>query len=148
MFRAHPFIFCYSQYAFYTIVFGYLFHAIEYEANQGEISSTVFTITNSMWCSFITMTTVGYGDFYPKTILGRFVGYFASFAGVALESVVILSVQNIMRYTIAENLSYMMITMLDMKEVLKRRAAEMLVASYRLKHAAEGKWLKFKRKKK
>lgn len=123
-----------------------MFRSIEYEANQGEISDSVFTLSNSMWCSIITMTTVGYGDFYPKTTLGRFVGYAASFVGVALESLVILTVQKILRQTVAETSAYTMLVSLAKKAKLKNRAGKMLVAMYRLRHASEDKVIKYSKK--
>ena len=134
VFKENPLLFCYANYAFYTIYFGYLFRAIESEANDGNISEPYFTLNNSMWCSFITMTTVGYGDFFPNTILGRFVGYWSAFVGVALESLVILSVQSGLMHTVSQFSSYLMLISLSKKETLKKRAGEMLVATYRLRH--------------
>ena len=36
------------------------------------------------WYSVVTITTVGYGDFYPVTIAGRFTAMFIMFAGVGI----------------------------------------------------------------
>ena len=71
IFKWQPFIFVYTQYGLTILIFGYLFRAIEFEVNDGSINPTHFSLANSMWCSYITMTSIGYGDFYPKTILGR-----------------------------------------------------------------------------
>lgn len=71
IFRWQPFILVFTMYGLCIIIFGYLFRAIEFEVNDGSINSTHFSLANSMWCSYITMTSIGYGDFYPKTILGR-----------------------------------------------------------------------------
>ncbi len=36
---------------------------------------------NAMWCIFVSMTTVGYGDFYSKTSIGRVLTIFACLIG-------------------------------------------------------------------
>ena len=45
---------------------------------------------NAMWFVFVTMTTVGYGDFYPKTQLGRFVAILAALVGVYFVSMLMV----------------------------------------------------------
>jgi len=39
---------------------------------------------DAVWWVFVTLTTVGYGDFYPTTADGRIIGIFVMFSGVAL----------------------------------------------------------------
>ena len=36
------------------------------------------------WYSIVTITTVGYGDFYPVTLWGRVTAMFIMFAGVGI----------------------------------------------------------------
>jgi voltage-gated potassium channel len=42
-----------------------------------------------MWLAFTTMTTVGYGDFAPKTNMGRFLAVMAALSGIFLISLLV-----------------------------------------------------------
>ena len=53
---------------------------VEHEAQPDEFSS----IPASMWWAVTTLTTVGYGDVYPKTTFGRLLGGFIALLGVGL----------------------------------------------------------------
>ena len=57
-----------------------LLHAVEGTSQADQFG----TIPDSMWWAVETMTTVGYGDVYPKTPLGRFIGSIVAFLGVGL----------------------------------------------------------------
>jgi voltage-gated potassium channel len=49
----------------------------------------------ALWWGVVTMTTVGYGDFYPVSSGGRFVGAFVMITGVALFGVIAAFVANL-----------------------------------------------------
>ncbi len=46
--------------------------------------------SNMAWMTFITMTTVGYGDFTPKTQIGRLIGVLCLSWGVLILSVMVV----------------------------------------------------------
>ncbi len=49
--------------------------------------SNIKTGGESFWWAFVTMTTVGYGDYYPVTEGGRFIGMVTMAVGVAILGV-------------------------------------------------------------
>jgi voltage-gated potassium channel len=50
--------------------------------------SNIHTIGDAFWWSFVTVTTVGYGDFFPVTTPGRFVACFIMAIGILTIAVV------------------------------------------------------------
>lgn len=60
------------------------------EAERGE--GTIGSFGDGLWWAITTMTTVGYGDHYPVTMLGRVIGASLMFFGIALLSIVSASV--------------------------------------------------------
>ena len=46
--------------------------------------SNIKTASDALWWSFVTITTVGYGDFYPTTSMGRVIASTLIMAGVGL----------------------------------------------------------------
>lgn len=53
-------------YAFFTFLLFY--------AEHGKEGSNISSLGDALWYSIVTLTTVGYGDFYPVSFTGRMVG--------------------------------------------------------------------------
>jgi voltage-gated potassium channel len=51
-------------------------------AEAYDTDSNIKTAGDGVWWAFVTITTVGYGDRYPVTNLGRFMGFFVMVLGV------------------------------------------------------------------
>jgi len=49
------------------------------EKDVGNIT----TAEDALWWSFVTITTVGYGDFYPVTNLGKLITFVLIVCGIA-----------------------------------------------------------------
>jgi voltage-gated potassium channel len=57
-----------------------LMYFVEHEAQPRVFSS----IPSAMWWGVVTLTTVGYGDIYPVTSLGKFIGGAIEILGIGL----------------------------------------------------------------
>ncbi len=51
---------------------------------EAPVNPFFATYGNCLWWTFVTMTTVGYGDVYPVTLLGKFIGAFIAVLGIGL----------------------------------------------------------------
>ncbi|HET6445473.1 MAG TPA: ion transporter [candidate division Zixibacteria bacterium] len=56
-------------------------------AESANIEANITSAGDAVWWVLATLTTVGYGDFYPITLTGRIAATFVMFAGVALIGV-------------------------------------------------------------
>ncbi|RCU49630.1 ion transporter [Corallincola holothuriorum] len=54
------------------------------QLEQGVEGANVETGADALWWSFVTITTVGYGDYYPVSIGGRIIAAMLMVAGVGL----------------------------------------------------------------
>ena len=53
---------------------------------EGGIGATIHSFTDALWWSFVTITTVGYGDMVPVTWVGRAVAIVLMLGGIAFFS--------------------------------------------------------------
>jgi voltage-gated potassium channel len=54
------------------------------EAESGAKGANITTGGDAIWWGIVTITTVGYGDYYPVTALGRLTAVFVMFAGIGI----------------------------------------------------------------
>ncbi|MEU7315678.1 potassium channel family protein [Streptomyces sp. NPDC007083] len=58
------------------------------DAERGVEGATIDSFPDAVWWAFATVTTVGYGDYYPVTTTGRLVAVLLMIAGIAVLGVV------------------------------------------------------------
>lgn len=86
---------------------------------------------NSFWNVIITMTTVGYGDLYPKSYGGRILGIMICIWGVILSSLFVVTVSNQLIPTQLEKNALDLIHRLIFRSKLKETAAGAIYSMYR-----------------
>jgi voltage-gated potassium channel len=58
------------------------------DAERGVEGSSITTFGDALWWAFVTITTVGYGDYFPVTVEGRLIAVGLMLGGIALLGVV------------------------------------------------------------
>ena len=86
---------------------------------------------NSFWNVIITMTTVGYGDIYPKSYGGRILGILIWIWGVLLVSLFVVTVSEQLELTQLQKNSYVLIQRLVFRADLKQNAASAIFSMFR-----------------
>ena len=63
-----------------------------YEAEHLAPGANIKQFGDAVWWAFVTLATVGYGDYYPVTLEGRMIAVLLMIAGLAFVSVIAVSV--------------------------------------------------------
>lgn len=123
--KSRPFTVLLSSLFISLFIFSYLLRL--FESPLSEASGQDFTsYNNAMWNMVITLTSAGYGDFYPKTFWGRVVGVSICFWGVIITSLVVATVTNMLTFTTSEEKSYEMLVRIGKKQEMKKKAVDVL----------------------
>ncbi|XP_078354628.1 uncharacterized protein LOC144639220 isoform X2 [Oculina patagonica] len=87
-----------------AVLTGVIIWFAESESNGEQFFTYHFHkgVVEGIWWSFVTMTTVGYGDRYPKTILGRSIAILWFLTGIVLSSLLVSSITSSMSVRILD----------------------------------------------
>ena len=83
----------FTVFAFIVFILAYIVRIFElpYYINDVEDSEGLEKFYNAIWFIVITITTVGYGDIYPRTVYGKMVAMSAALLGALLISLFVLA---------------------------------------------------------
>lgn len=80
---------------FQAILIVFIFTLLVFSSNvrvfEKSVSNT--SLWDEIWLTFITETTIGYGDYYPSTHIGRLICGFASILGIFVFSYNVMTVK-------------------------------------------------------
>ena len=90
-------------------------------------------ITTSMWNTLITMTTVGYGEFFAQSHCGRCIAILAALWGTCNTSLLVVALNNQLVFDFSQQKAYMLLARLQKKDELRKAAVSGLAAAFRKK---------------
>jgi len=61
---------------------------------EGVTQNDLSNLTDALWFTIITMTTVGYGDYYPRTTFGRLIDIVLVVWGTFIVSLMVVVLTN------------------------------------------------------
>jgi len=99
------------------------------DASQQDFDS----IETSMWNIIVTMTTVGYGDTFPKSDMGRLLGIVICLWGVLLVSLFVVTISDALEFNIPQKNAFNLIHRLIFRGQLKKEAAGAILSHYKIK---------------
>lgn len=83
-------------YVFFVLIYLLLLKLLELAENS-DSQANIRNIFDAFWYSIVTLTTVGYGDFYPVTTTGKILGLTIILASLGLLGYLIGNVTNLIR---------------------------------------------------
>jgi uncharacterized membrane protein len=107
--------------------FGWMIMIAESPMNRRTKEMDHTRLFTSVWAAIVTMTTVGYGDMYPRTDLGRFIMVCCSIYGVVTVSVMVVTLTNELEMSSMELQSWTVMKKLEWRTKLQQKAVGLIV---------------------
>lgn len=76
---------------------------------ERHVNSNFAHITTAMWNMMITMLTIGYGDVFPKSHMGRLIGIVIAGYGAFYVSLFVVALNNMLELDSPEKKSFMLL---------------------------------------
>lgn len=126
MMKKNPLRFSLLVYLFGIMIFGYALRIAEAPLIIVEKSVPLANYFDCCWTAMATMTTVGYGDFYPRTTPGRLLMFCCCIYGVCVLSLIVNVVSQELTLSNGELKAYTIIIRMQIKEELRVNSAALL----------------------
>lgn len=126
MMREIPIKFILFMFVFGTVFFGYAFRITESPLMALDKSIDLSSYFDCCWLSVLIMTTVGYGDVYPRTAMGRLITFVAAVYGSATVSLMVSFVTQELHLSLGELKAYAVINRLELRKELKDKSAAII----------------------
>lgn len=125
-FNAYPLHSLTILYATLVIVYSRMLSLAE------DSNSNFNTFEDFVWCIIITMGTIGYGDYYPGTYIGRLITFSAAISGIIWASLLILILSQHLTMSSSESRSHVTLKRLALRKLLEKYAEETIAEASKL----------------
>ena len=111
------------NFEYFSVPKGFLYGTFSGEGNDQD---HLKDLINSIWITIVTMTTVGYGDFYPSENYGRLICILSYLIGCILISLTVVSLAIVSEFSENEKKAYSIIKKLNAENNVILKAAEVI----------------------
>jgi len=129
MFQDYPMTLIVTVFFISVSVFAFTLRICERPLNEllGDANGMDFeSLENAIWCIVITMTTVGYGDYFPRTLFGRMLDVLIAIWGIFIVSLMVVVLTNTLAMDSFESRALKVLLRLECRKELRSKAAYLL----------------------
>ena len=117
------FAFSLRTFEYFSVEKGFIYGSY---TGQGNDQDKLKDLINSIWITIVTMTTVGYGDFYPSENYGRLICILSYLIGCILISLTVVSLAIVSEFSENEKKAYSIIKKLNAENNVILKASEVI----------------------
>ena len=110
-----------------VFICSFALHILEGPFDQSINEFTPRDYVNAVWCTLITMTTVGYGDYFPISHWGRLFGLTVCILGFIYVALLVVAITNMLVFTPVEEQSHLLLTRLGQKDKVEKTADKVIM---------------------
>ncbi|CAD8192749.1 unnamed protein product [Paramecium octaurelia] len=116
------------------LLFGYSMEIAERSLQRNEVQQhSVYSVMTSMWVTLTTIATVGYGEFYPTTDLGRISMAICVFWGVSYTSLFTAMLDSMFERMNCEEMVWALLEKTSVTNVMKQFSQDLIVRIQKMK---------------
>ncbi|CAK89450.1 unnamed protein product (macronuclear) [Paramecium tetraurelia] len=115
------------------LLFGYSMEIAERALQRNEVQHSVYSVMTSMWVTLTTIATVGYGEFYPTTDLGRISMAICVFWGVSYTSLFTAMLDSMFERMNCEEMVWALLEKTSATNVMKYLSQDLIVRIQKMK---------------
>lgn len=140
LFNRDPFFFVVIMFSgciiYFTItirIFERAFGSPTRNTNYDSSVPTLADVGNSIWCVIITILTVGYGDFYARTIYGRLYSILGVIMGLLMVSLITVGFFRNLELDSAQNKVYILLQRMQLRQKhneLQKKIVEIMMYNH------------------